>query len=155
MLIYWVTINWFSDTCFHLQSNINVLQEMSSSCSLIYLNIHCPSHGLWLSESSVCISVLGPNVVNSTHCRSSGGGYEVLIIFFYFASIPVYFQLLRGVTFEVLFLSSYVLSSTMLPLLETFFELLVWNSIQCHQHTFFGCLQYHAFFIPVLQTLFF
>jgi len=38
--------------------------------------------------------------------------------------------LLRGVTFQVLRLRSYALSPTMLPLLETFLELLLWNSFQ-------------------------
>jgi hypothetical protein len=38
------------------------------------------------------------------------------------------YSLLRGVTFEVLLLSRYVPSPTILPLLETFLELLLWNS---------------------------
>jgi len=39
----------------------------------------------------------------------------------------------QGVTFEVLPLSSYALSPTMLSLLETFLEFLLWNSFQyCH-----------------------
>jgi hypothetical protein len=33
--------------------------------------------------------------------------------------------------------SSYVLSSTMLPLLEIFLQLLLWNSFQCNRHIFF------------------
>jgi len=41
------------------------------------------------------------------------------------------YNTLRGVTFEVLPLSNYVLSPTMLPLLETFLELLLWNIFQC------------------------
>jgi len=47
------------------------------------------------------------------------------------------YNLLRGVTFEVLPLSNYAFSQTMLPLLETFLELLLWNSFQCHRHFFF------------------
>jgi hypothetical protein len=42
--------------------------------------------------------------------------------------------LLRGVTFEVLPLSSYALSPVMLSLLETFLELLLWNSLRYHCH---------------------
>jgi hypothetical protein len=37
---------------------------------------------------------------------------------------------LRGITFEIPPLSSYALSPTMLPKLETFLELLLWNSFQ-------------------------
>jgi hypothetical protein len=40
----------------------------------------------------------------------------------------------------------------MLPLLETFLELLSWNGFQCQHHFFF--LQYPEFPIPVRQTLF-
>jgi len=45
-------------------------------------------------------------------------------------------SLLRGFNFKVLPLSSYALSPMMLPLLETFLELLLWNSFQCHCHIF-------------------
>jgi hypothetical protein len=45
-------------------------------------------------------------------------------------------SLLWGVTFEVLPLSRYAFSPTMLPLLEIFFELLLWNSFQCRRHIF-------------------
>jgi len=41
------------------------------------------------------------------------------------------YSLLRGVTFGVLPLNSDALRPTMLPLLETFLELLLWNSFQC------------------------
>jgi len=44
------------------------------------------------------------------------------------------YGLLTGVAFEVLPLSSYALIPTMLLLLETFLELLLWNSFQCHCH---------------------
>jgi len=44
------------------------------------------------------------------------------------------YSLLRGVTFKILPLSSYILSLMMLPLLETFLELLLWNSYQCYYH---------------------
>jgi hypothetical protein len=37
-------------------------------------------------------------------------------------------------TFEVLPLSSYAINPKMLPLLETFLELLLWNIFQCHRH---------------------
>jgi hypothetical protein len=50
-------------------------------------------------------------------------GYEVPEIILLQASYLYAYSLLRGVTFEVLLLSSYALSPTMLPLLETF-----WNS---------------------------
>jgi hypothetical protein len=64
------------------------------------------------------------------------------------------YSLLRGVTFEVLPLSSYTLSPTMLPLLERFVEILLYNCFQCHYHIFFGCLQYPEIFVPLRQTLF-
>jgi hypothetical protein len=44
------------------------------------------------------------------------------------------YSLLRGVTFSVLSLSTYALRPTMLPLLETFLELLLWNSFQFRRH---------------------
>jgi len=46
------------------------------------------------------------------------------------------YSLMRGITFKVLSLSSYALSPMMLQLLETFLELLLWNSFQCHYHIF-------------------
>jgi hypothetical protein len=49
------------------------------------------------------------------------------------ASYLYTYSLLRGVTFEVLPLSSYALSSKILPLLKTFLELLLWNSFQCRE----------------------
>jgi len=53
------------------------------------------------------------------------------------------YSLLRGVTFTVLTFSSYVLSRMMMPLPETFCELLLRNSFQCCRHIFlFRCLQY-------------
>jgi hypothetical protein len=42
------------------------------------------------------------------------------------------YSLLRRVTFEVLPFSNCALSQTMLSLLETFLERLLWNSFQCH-----------------------
>jgi hypothetical protein len=50
-------------------------------------------------------------------------------------------------------LSSYVISPVMLPLLEIFFELLLWNSFQC-PHCIFLCLQYPKIFILLRHTLF-
>jgi len=44
------------------------------------------------------------------------------------------YSLLRVVTFHVLPFSSCALSPRMLPLLETFLELLLWNSFQCHHY---------------------
>jgi hypothetical protein len=49
------------------------------------------------------------------------------------------FSVLRRVTFEALPLRSCALSPTMLPLLETFLELLLWNTFQCH-HFFMASL---------------
>jgi hypothetical protein len=54
---------------------------------------------------------------------------------FYWRCAFYSYSLLRGVTFDVLPLSSYALSPTMLPLLETFWELLLWYSFQCRCHT--------------------
>jgi hypothetical protein len=62
------------------------------------------------------------------------------------------YSLLKGITFEVLLLSSYALSPTILPLLETFLELLY--GIASVPSNFFGCLQYPEVFIPLGQTLF-
>jgi len=50
------------------------------------------------------------------------------------------YSLLRGITFEVLPLSSYALSPVMLPLLQTFLELPLWNSFQCCHQIFFNVL---------------
>jgi len=49
---------------------------------------------------------------------------------------PYTYSLLRGFTFEVCPFSSYALSPTMLQLLETFLELLLWNSFQYCLHIF-------------------
>jgi hypothetical protein len=52
------------------------------------------------------------------------------------------YSLLTGVMFEVPpppSLNSNELSSTMLPLLETFWELLLWNSFQCNCQNIFYC----------------
>jgi hypothetical protein len=68
------------------------------------------------------------------------------------ASYLYTYCLLRGVTFDVLHLRSYELSSTMLPLLEMFLEPLLWNSLKCCRHIFLGggevlCLQYPEIFV--------
>jgi hypothetical protein len=44
------------------------------------------------------------------------------------------YSLLIGVTFKVLPLSGYALCPMMLPLLQTFFEFLLWNSFPCRHH---------------------
>jgi len=65
------------------------------------------------------------------------------------------YSLLRGITFEVLLLSSHALISVMLSLLETFLKCLLWNSFQCHCPIFFfffGSLQYSERFVPLRQT---
>jgi hypothetical protein len=56
---------------------------------------------------------------------SKGCGYEISGMILLQASYLYFYSLLRGVTFEVLPLSRYVLSPAMLPLLETFLELLL------------------------------
>jgi hypothetical protein len=63
------------------------------------------------------------------------------------------YSLLRGVTFEVLLLSSYALTPKTLTLSETFLELLLWNSFQCRCH-FFRCHQCSEIFYPLRHTLF-
>jgi len=75
-------------------------------------------------------------------------GYEVPGILFQ-AHLYTH-SLLRGVTFDVLPFSSYALNPTMLPLLETFQYLLIWNSFSFS----FGCLQYPEIFVTLKQTLF-
>jgi hypothetical protein len=67
--------------------------------------------------------------------------------------IPVYLQL-SAVTFDVLTWISYALILTMLPLLETFLELLLRKSFQCRRHSLFGCFQHSEIFVPLRQTLF-
>jgi len=42
----------------------------------------------------------------------------------------------------------------MLPLLEIFLELLLWNSFQCHRNIFFLDVLYSEIFVPLRQTLF-
>jgi len=57
-------------------------------------------------------------------------------LYFFFTLYLCTYSLLKGVTFEVLHLSSYALSTTMLPLLETFSNsYLLWNNFQC-RHNF-------------------
>jgi len=63
--------------------------------------------------------------------------YEVLGTILLQNSCLYIYSLLRRVTFEVLPLNSCALSPTMLPLLETFLELLLWNSFQCRRHVFY------------------
>jgi len=55
-------------------------------------------------------------------------GYEVSGMILLQALCLYTYSLLRGVTFEVLSLNSCALSLMMLSLLETFLELLSWNS---------------------------
>jgi hypothetical protein len=62
-------------------------------------------------------------------------GFEVAGVILLQSYLYTY-SLLRGVTFEALYLSSYALSPTMLPLLETFLELLLLNSYQSCFHIF-------------------
>jgi hypothetical protein len=57
--------------------------------------------------------------------------------FYLQASYLYTYSFLRGVTFEALPLSSYALGPVMLPLLETFLELLLWNSFHSAVITFF------------------
>jgi hypothetical protein len=59
----------------------------------------------------------------------------------FIASIPYIYTSLRAITFKVLPLSNYALTPTMLPLVETLLELLLWNSFQCCFHIFFRPLQ--------------
>jgi hypothetical protein len=60
-----------------------------------------------------------------------------------------------GYEVPVLPLSSYALSPTMMPLLETFLKLLLWNSFQCHRHGVFSIwLQYPEIIVLSRQTLF-
>jgi hypothetical protein len=84
----------------------------------------------------------------SRNSKSTKCGYEVPGMILLQTYLYTY-NLLRGVTFEVLPLSSYVLSPTILSLLETFLELLFWNSFQCHHHIFFGCLQCPESLVPL------
>jgi hypothetical protein len=77
------------------------------------------------------INLLG----DSTRC-----GYEVLGMILLQASHLYTYSLLRGVTFEVLPLSTYALSPTRLPLLEAFMENLFWNSFQWRQRFFMSSI---------------
>jgi len=79
-------------------------------------------------------------------------GYEISGIILFQAYLYTY-SLQSGVTFEVLPLSNYALSSVMLPLLETFLELLLWNGFKCRHHISLS-LQYPDIFFPLRQSLF-
>jgi hypothetical protein len=65
--------------------------------------------------------------------KLGGCGYEVLGIILFQAFLNSH-SLLRGITFKLLPLRKYVLSPTMLSPLETFLELLLWNSFQRRRH---------------------
>jgi hypothetical protein len=77
----------------------------------------------------------GKNCIMQSFTIQMRCGYEVPGMILLQACLYTY-SLLRGVTFEVLPLSSYALSPTILPLLETFVELLLCNCFQCHYHFF-------------------
>jgi hypothetical protein len=79
-------------------------------------------------------------------------GYEVTGIMSLQLHLYTY-NILRGVTLQVLPFSSYALSPTMLPLLETFLELLLWNSFHCRHHIP-GSFQCPKIFIRLRQSLF-
>jgi len=66
----------------------------------------------------------------STWCGYEVPGMILLQIYLY------NYSLLRGLTFELLPLCSYAPSPMMLPLMETFLELLLWNSFQYNHHLF-------------------
>jgi hypothetical protein len=66
----------------------------------------------------------------------TGCGYEVSGMIFLKASYPYTYRLLTGVTFRVLLWNNYAFRPTMLPLLETLSELLLWNSFQCRRYIF-------------------
>jgi hypothetical protein len=61
-------------------------------------------------------------------------------------------SLLRGVTFEVLPLSSCAFSPTMLPLFETFWNPCCGTAFSAVITLFFGCLQNNEISIPLRQT---
>jgi len=76
-------------------------------------------------------------------------GYEVLGLILLQAPYLYTYSLLRRVTFEVLLLSSYILSPKMLPLLETFLEILMWNTFQCRRHISWNYSPFKPDFISV------
>jgi hypothetical protein len=84
------------------------------------------------------------------HTRCS---HEFIRIILVQVSYLYTYSLLRGVNFKVPPLSSCALGPTMMPLLETSLELLLWNFFQCCHHIFL-CLQYPEIFIPLRQILF-
>jgi hypothetical protein len=72
----------------------------------------------------------------------------------FFQVYPHAFSLLRVVTFEVLPWSSYAFGPIILPPLETFLQVLLWNTFQCQRHFFpLGCFQYHEMFVSFRHTL--
>jgi hypothetical protein len=71
------------------------------------------------------ISVVLPPVGVPGSCVRCG--CEVPVIILLLVAYLYIYSLLRGVTFQVLSLSSYTLSTVILSLLETFLELLLWN----------------------------
>jgi len=63
-------------------------------------------------------------------CSYEVPGIILLQAYLYTYSLPT------GVTFEVTPFRGYEINPAMLPLLETFWELLLWNSFQCRRHIF-------------------
>jgi hypothetical protein len=72
-------------------------------------------------------------------------GYEVPGMIF----IMYTYSLLRGITFEVLPLSSYALCPMILSLLELFWKSCCGITFNATVTFFFGCLQYPEIFVPL------
>jgi hypothetical protein len=126
------------EPCDMLHSTLSLQKHISGSCKG-QLNFH------W------CFS--DPSVSHEESISCMRCGYEVpgMVLL---QAYPCICSILRGVTFEALPLSSYALSPMILPLLETFLELLLWNSLSVPSSHFFGCHQYPEIFTPLRQALF-
>jgi len=109
-----------------------------------------PSPSSLSVSPSLSLPSLFPPSFMGVNMRCGYGVPKTILLqaYLYIYSLP------REVTFELLPLNRYALSITMLPLLKTFLELLLWNSFQWWCHNFFGYIQYTEIFIPLRQILF-
>jgi hypothetical protein len=103
-------------------------------------SLHVPGAVLWCRyrehiNNYVSYTVLIIHSFRELILCKSRCGYEVPGIILLEPYLYTY-SLLRGVTFKILPLDSYTLSPTMLPLLETFLQLLLWNRFQCRRQIF-------------------
>jgi len=92
--------------------------------------------------------------IAETYSRSTRYCYEVLGMILLQAYLCNY-SFRDGSPSKYSPVSAYAISPTMLPLLETIFEILLWKTFSALVPFFFlGCLQNPKIFIPLRQILF-